>query len=439
MMLYLLLLPAFLWGLSDLKSDQFVFDGKTAHLQGHVILNHPMGHIEAESADLEVDPKKTKGPFSRIVLNGHVKIQRDLSEILASHADIQCLQEEGMFVGDDKVHFKHLLKNKTLIVTSKQAFIGFNPTGFKWLKGQGDVVIDYDEYYKGKSPELHVQALQEGSYEITLLPEAELHAKTGEVLKGKTMRWLTESEEIEVEKPTGTLQNGSIDFEGDKLTWNSQTAVLKGNVQIRLKDQGTWVTKNTVRLMRNEKGEWYSADAQGPVFFTRVANDRDKSFSLQGFGPAHADLINHKIRFTSISEDKPVQLSDQMGEAFGETLELYYDGKELKKIVLEGSVYLSHTINGSVERSYAKGDRLTYDPKTQISTLESDKGRVFIFDKVNQTEVSAPKIILERDPVTKKDTIKGEGDVRFHLVDQEFQELKNRFKLEDKAHEPAQS
>lgn len=430
-MIYLWFIPVLLWGASDLKSDDFFYDGKIAHLKGNIVLNHSMGHIEADTADLEVDPKKTKGPFSRIILNGHVTLEKPPSKIVSDHADINCLTEEGVFYGEEPVLFTHTFKEKPLQVKTRQAFLGFQGQDFKFLKGQGDVKIEYDTNFKGESPELLVKVLQDSQYEITLFPQAILTGKEGEILKGEEMKWFTGSGEIEIRKPRGSLKNGDVEFEGDTLTWDSQTALLKGSVQIRLKDKGTWSTKNTVRLRRNEKGEWYSADAEGPVFFTRVESDREKSFSLQGYGPAHADLINHKIRFTSEDNDKPVHLIDQMGEAYGEMLELYYDKNELTKVVLEGNVYLSHKINGSVERSYAKGDRLTYDPKTFISVLESDSGRVFIFDKVNQTEVSAPKIILERDPVTKKETIKGEGDVRFLLVDKEFQELKNRFKLED--------
>ncbi|MFN4174773.1 MAG: hypothetical protein ACK4HV_06695, partial [Parachlamydiaceae bacterium] len=68
-MILFFILPFFLNAASsDLKADHFHFDGKVAHLEGHIALNHPLGNISSDYADIILDSAKTKGPFSKLFL-----------------------------------------------------------------------------------------------------------------------------------------------------------------------------------------------------------------------------------------------------------------------------------------------------------------------------------------------------------------------------------
>jgi len=58
---------------------------------------------------------------------------------------------------------------------------------------------------------------------------------------------------------------------------------------------------------------------------------------------------------------------------------------------------------------------------------------VLFYDKINNLQVSAPEIKMQRDKQTKKQQFQGIGDVRFHFVEKEYQQLRKRFLLEKKS------
>jgi len=57
--------------------------------------------------------------------------------------------------------------------------------------------------------------------------------------------------------------------------------------------------------------------------------------------------------------------------------------------------------------------------------------RVLFYDKVNNIQVSADTLKVNRDPHTNKESIKGTGDVRFTFVQQELDQLREQFNLKD--------
>lgn len=426
-MMFLFLVPLWLSAASsDLKADHFHFDGKVAHLEGNIALNHPLGQISSDFADLILDPAKTKGPFSKLFLRGQVYIKRQSTQLKCTEAFIDCLKEEGKFTSSSKVELIHLVKEKELFIKSKEAIVKYEKDHIREAVAKGLVEVNWDQI-GAKGPELFLKQMEGNDYEVILKPDAFLVLGNEHELHGDSIRATTKNESATVENPKGTLKKGELDVEADELLWQNDSLTLTGHVKIRLESKGVLTTDGPVIIHRDKNKEWDTAQIENESTFIR--NDGEKSFTLIASKGMQADLKNRRIVFESIP-GKPVHMLDDMGEAFGDKLTLVYVNKELDKVILEGDVYLSHVLNSEVERSYAKGDRLIYEPKIYETVLESDRGRVFIFDRVNQLEVSAPRIRMKRDPVTRKETVRGEGDVRFHLLDKEFKELKDRFKFE---------
>lgn len=171
----------------------------------------------------------------------------------------------------------------------------------------------------------------------------------------------------------------------------------------------------------------------GPSVLSHADSAQKKSYKIETPGEI---VVDHEAKITTLnrSEEAQVHYTDLFGEMFADKVTIAYEqgekGLKVKSIVMEGKVFMAHSLPSEVERSYAYADRAEYFPETFEMVLEGD--RVLVFDKINQVEVSAPRIRVRRDQATKKETIKGEGDVRFTLDEKEFQALKNRFKLEEK-------
>lgn len=171
----------------------------------------------------------------------------------------------------------------------------------------------------------------------------------------------------------------------------------------------------------------------GPSILTHADLPKNRNYKIVTPGDI---VVDNEAKITTLnrSADEQVHYTDMFGEMFADKVVLTYaqgeKGLQVKKIVMEGKVFMAHSLPSEVERSYAYADRAEYVPESFELVLEGD--RVLVFDKINQVEVSAPRLRIRRDQATKKESIQGEGEVRFTLDEKEFQTLKSRFKLEDK-------
>ena len=77
-------------------------------------------------------------------------------------------------------------------------------------------------------------------------------------------------------------------------------------------------------------------------------------------------------------------------------------------------------------------DKVEYTPQTNeaVFTSHNNLKRVLFYDKANDMEVSATTLKIKRDEATKKETVKGIGDVRFSFVENEFEQLRKRFVID---------
>lgn len=254
----------------------------------------------------------------------------------------------------------------------------------------------------------------------------------------------------------------NITASAQSLLFDGRLALLEGEVRLNHPlGQATSEAAELIYDQEQKKGALTEAKLLRQVVFTRPDGSKlecqKADFSLKEIrcaGPSvlsHVDLakkksyrivtpgeivVDNDAKITTLnrSEESQVHYTDLFGEIFADRVTILYEqgdkGLRIKNILMEGKVFMAHSLPSEIERSYAYADRAEYFPETFEMVLEGD--RVLVFDKINQVEVSAPRIRVRRDQATKKETIQGEGDVRFTLDEKEFQALKNRFKLEEK-------
>jgi hypothetical protein len=121
-----------------------------------------------------------------------------------------------------------------------------------------------------------------------------------------------------------------------------------------------------------------------------------------------------------------------LGEIYADRAQVDYqeiDGKlEATKVTLYENVHLVNM--GSEEKpgsQYALADEVTFFPQEQLTILESKNGKVLFYDKQRDMQLSARKVRAQRDPLTKKESVQGIGDVRFVFGPEELEKIKQRF------------
>jgi hypothetical protein len=140
-------------------------------------------------------------------------------------------------------------------------------------------------------------------------------------------------------------------------------------------------------------------------------------------------------------DGRQIYFEDPMGKIHADAVQIDYEHGDQEisptKIVLSGHVQLlnsfsSHSEDKNSILQYAIADTVQYFPQTKEMILSAtDRKRVLFYDKINNLQVSAPELKIKRDSKVKKDTIQGIGDVRFTFVGHEFEQLCERFCLDD--------
>jgi hypothetical protein len=102
----------------------------------------------------------------------------------------------------------------------------------------------------------------------------------------------------------------------------------------------------------------------------------------------------------------------------------------LNKITLKENVQLIlHPAEEPNTMQYALADLAIFFPKEGRLLLESrEKNRVLFFDPSHQMQLKAKAIEAKRDPVNKRDSVQGVGDVHFVFGPEELERIKRNFK-----------
>lgn len=226
----------------------------------------------------------------------------------------------------------------------------------------------------------------------------------------------------------------------------SKNAVIsmKGAIEVNHKDLGTLINHREVRVYLSEsKGtrEMRRIEGEGYTHLSHIETGKHRSHHLVCEGKMVADHENGIVTFDSLTTGKQVFFYDTLGEAQANKITIYYqktaEGLVATKVLLEGNVYLVDHKDLDEKNEgkqdplhYALADVVEYIPNTREITLSANKGRrVLFYDKINKLQVSSSVLKVYRDQVTQKEKFKGIGDVRFHFLESEFEQLRKRVNL----------
>ncbi len=237
-------------------------------------------------------------------------------------------------------------------------------------------------------------------------------------------------------------------FQAKEACWNN----LEGLLLLR---DGLVIEHALGRLENNTQVSIQLHQSSSERELSRIEAFGDTTVAMRASGAAnpqtlscHGDVLvdhtKHMAHFGSpnnrvgtVPRDEQVFFCDGSGELHSDVLDIDYVSNEGQivpsHIAAQGNTCikgrLGHPLTEGAAQ-YALCDVLEYWPDQQRILLSAREGRVALLDRPNGVAVSAPAVEVRRDLVTKKDVVKGLGDVRFSLLDREYQRIKERFNFD---------
>ncbi len=251
----------------------------------------------------------------------------------------------------------------------------------------------------------------------------------------------------------GNAKEEKIEFKADILTWDDQKQQLIFKEHVVLEQKGFLVLTNEEQIQITtafiqQKRQLKTIESKGKTVLTGFEKLKNKEHHLTCYGKTTVDHEHLLILMESppevygkVGEDQQIFFEDDLGQIYADKLSFQYQMENKlivpKKMILEGNVRMLNSYAAGPDPTsplirYVLADKVEYDPQTKeaiFSSMDSRK-RVLFYDKSNDMEVSATSLKIKRDEITKKETIKGIGDVRFSFIENEFEQLKNRFSLD---------
>lgn len=242
--------------------------------------------------------------------------------------------------------------------------------------------------------------------------------------------------------------SATIQTKADRLLWDflQNILTLQGNAVVTHSGIGTVNCDREARLYYSEGGgkkQLRRIESDGHTVLRHHSLSDQTSHWLVCDGKMvvdHESMQVHLQKAQSLhgGPSKQIFYYDPLGEVQADKAVIYYqnlNGKlEMSKLLLEGNVYIvdhkgmrEMANEESKPLHYVLADFVDYTPSNKQMYLSSKNGgRVLFYDKINQLQVSAPALTVTRDQNTKKETVKGFGDVRFHFLNNELEQLLKR-------------
>lgn len=458
--------------------------GGLLDLKGNVVINHNLGGLSCRSALLtEISSRGLASRERRhlIELDGDVTISmREGTTITCASAILDEDNALVTFYSDDEREFvEYIEMNRTplegtpLVLRSREIQVLIDPaikkknsnkSSIKEITALGNVSVDYygqvvatggTAIYVNNTEEVSLDEKPNFSGILTLKPEESEDFCTiciknaGEILsKGVSVD--TIKQEIFFLNPHGTIKvdieskDNPIEFLADTMVWDikNDKIALMGDIDIFRNGEARLKTVGDV-ILTHEKAENKKIlryiHIIGKMDLQRYHRETDIAYTLSNDGNA---IIDNKTRSIFLEKkqqsgnETQVHFKDPLGEAFSDKLILNFDQKtttfDPTQITLEGSVKLKNSVGPSILQ-YMIADRIEYTPaKRSLNLIALGTGKVLYYDKVNNIQVSAPAVTVNRDKNSKQDEIRAAGDVRFRFVEHEIEQLKKRFLYDEK-------
>jgi lipopolysaccharide export system protein LptA len=461
------------------------YHGKTISLNGDVELEHDLGKISAQSVELNTPAGEKKIRLGTLDLAKDVRISlKDGGVLECAEAKIDFKTLQGNFRGDDKqgyAIYSENCKNKAnpseripLIFKSKQMAVQFakdNLNGVAYSKGHissiladSSVTIDYNHDFIAQSDTATYEK-EEGPAKTAIAGLVSLRAsgpdglcrvtnRNGDLINASTICIDTVARQLCFAYPKGVMNASrregvleKIEFSADTLSWDmhNNLLVLRDHVILNQKGLGTLTNDKEIRLsQKNDRLGTIESDGKTVVVVAEETKNVEHHLTCYGkvtVDHAKLEMFMESPRNTQgdVIEGQQVFFEDPIGVIYADKVTLKYalENKTIapKVLILEGNVKMMNTYASEDPSSplvqYALADKVEYYPQTKEVVFSSNGSgkRVLFYDKTHDLQVSAPVLKIKRDKATKKDLIKGTGDVRFSFIENEFVQLRNRFSL----------
>jgi hypothetical protein len=242
----------------------------------------------------------------------------------------------------------------------------------------------------------------------------------------------SETRELTLYHAEGRLcgEPGNLDFQADKAFWNhlrncltliDHVVITQGERHLR--------TLGNVCIVFDSLAEGVRVshlDCVGPT--EMVMGDRGEKLSCHGV--TRVDFRQQRMTLSSPA-DRQLSYCGSQGELTSDRLTVDYvmvaGDVTPKQLTAEGHVCLARQNHaGGVQ--YALADVLDYAPESGSMRFRARAPRrVIFFDHQYDLKVSAPEVQITRDDATGQEKIRGVGDLRMTLLDQELAQLRKRF------------
>ncbi len=319
------------------------------------------------------------------------------------------------------------------------------------LVAEGNVMIDHQKLFSATG-----QRAVYNSGTVILYPDEEnshctISNEQGLLIKMAKAVYTPETRELILINPDGHMKldmdggGNHLHFQSEQLIWDNtnQQLTLIDDVKIQVPGIASLVNDDRVSLT------W--ADVSGKILLHRITSsgkselqkydsEGDACFIVEDEGITCYDVIEGRVSFTS-DPDHEIHYYDRFGHVFGRelfvdllpnstvfSLQKIYLNRDVK--LLTGVIIVEGELKGATQ--YVLSDSLVVDPKINTLVMKSsDNRRVLYCDRMNHLQMSAPKLVIKQDPGMERPSIKGIGDVRFRLKEQELEQIKKRFYFDE--------
>ncbi|MBA3722712.1 MAG: hypothetical protein H0W88_09975 [Parachlamydiaceae bacterium] len=477
-------------GPMEINSGEAIYNGQDISLEGNVVIQHGLGKISTHRLSIFSDKEK-KMKFSFVSMNDGVSIElQSGGHLECQKAQIDYLNLHATFLGDEN-HPDVIYQDEQY---QKDKSSKSTPLVLKSHQIKADLIRQYDPKRKSQKTLIreirsdgNVRAYYNNDYLIfsdfatyrcsfdnngiaknyltmdVSDPEKNFCVvtnKNGDRIQAPKIDLDTFTKILTFTSPQGTIliqKEGKIpqqiQFTSDALSWNEEEKMLtmQKNIDVQMGDMGDIKTPNELRLYQNEtngKNTVRSIWAKNETELTY--KDKNKNFVHKVYchGPMMIDhehltvvMESPKAENGEVPEGKQVYFEDLLGDIYSDSVVLNYSLQEKtlvpSKLLMQGNVKMLNRFDGHIQESssvlqYALADSVEYDPKNSVMILKGLNGnRVLFYDKVNNLQMSAPALTISRDEKSKRESIKGSGDVRFTFIEHEIDQLRQHFQLKE--------
>lgn len=251
------------------------------------------------------------------------------------------------------------------------------------------------------------------------------------------------------DSPSSPPPQSTLDITASHLLWDLSRDMLslKEDVELKHDPIGTFQSDQELKIYYTKnkgQNQLRAIESEGNIILRYEDALKKQSHWILCHGKMIVDHEQMVVTFQSftdsmgkVNQEKQVFFYDQLGEIQADKMTIFYEqveGKPIaRKVKLEGNVFmLDHKKAEDVNNNerpfihYAISDVVEYtlgDRETHLYASEEGH-RVLFYDKINHLQISAPALKIIRDQETKKESIKGIGDVRFHFLDSELEQLR---------------